>query len=140
MAGPRPSKDHLHLESGLSHIPTPKKARRIQFRRTKLALCGLAIAASFTAEFGYFPYCTALYQYLEIRLSASESAHVTSILSLFYTLGPLLTAFISLKIRSEVILLYHYGFILGGTAILYWGRFNLSIIYVGNAVLGKFEI
>ena len=81
-----------------------------------------------------------MFQYMDINLSASASAHVTSVLSLFYTIGPLVTAFISLKLKPDTIVLYHFGFMLAGIAMIYFGQLNLTVIYIGSAVLGKFLV
>lgn len=123
-------------KSELKITKTSRKSTQIPFRATKLALCGLCMAAYFTGESGYFPYSSSMLQYMEIRFSAPEASTVTSILSLTFTIGPLITALVSLKMQIDNIVSYHYGIVLTGIAVIYFGQHNRNLIYVGSAILG----
>lgn len=90
----------------------------------------------FTAETGYFPYVSTCWQYMEVRLTASEAAMVMSVLSATYAAGPLITAVVSMRLQVEHILAYHYGFLFLGVGVLYFGRLNRPMIYAGSALLG----
>ena len=98
------------------------------------------MAINDTTEYIYFIYCTAMWQYLEVELSAEESARVTSVLSAAFTIGPLVTAFISLKVKPDWILAYHYGFLTLGISALYFGRLNSIMIYAGSGLLGNVSV
>ena len=78
-----------------------------------------------------------MYQYLEIKLTADEAARVLAVLSATYTFGRLTTAFISLKLRIDVIIVYHYTIQLCSLAFIYFGRDDLTMIYIGTAALGN---
>ncbi|KAH9395222.1 hypothetical protein TYRP_020981 [Tyrophagus putrescentiae] len=105
-------------------------------RKAKLALCSLCLATYASAEFGWFAFSTAWLQYLEKPLTATESAHVMSVLAGTFTAGRLVTAFISMKISSDAIIAYHYVVCLASFAFLYLGRNHLLLIYLGTAALG----
>src|SRR5699024_3685036 len=94
----------------------------IPHRRTKLLLCGLCLATYGTVEIGHFAFSAALFQNLDIHLSAATSAHVMSILSSTYTLGRLTSAFISIKLQPDTIIAYHYVTLFGAITMLYYGR------------------
>ena len=111
-------------------------APQVSWRKTKLSLCGICLAAYFSAENGYFYYCTAMLQYLEIHLSAVEATQVTSVLSLAYTIGPLITALVSLKLQPDYIISYHFVFLVSGWSIIFFFQENITMIYVGSAILG----
>lgn len=108
----------------------------IPHRSYKLGLAALAASTYITAELGYLSFCAAMYQYLDIHLSASTSTQVQSVMSVTYTLGRLATAFISFKLKPDRILAYHYVILLASVALLVFGRDSLLLTYIGNATLG----
>lgn len=108
----------------------------VKHRTLKLALLGVCVATYVACEFGYVAFSISMYQYLEIHLSAPLSARVQSIMCTSFTLGRLLTAFISLKLRPDLILAYHYLILIGSIVFLYLYQTNLNAIYLGNVLLG----
>lgn len=109
----------------------------IRHRPYKLVLAALAASTYITAELGYLSFCAAMYQYLEeVHLSATTSTQVQSVMSVTYTAGRFLTAFISFKLKPDRILAYHYVVLLGSVAVLVFAGDSLLLIYVGNAALG----
>lgn len=110
----------------------------IPWRKAKLAIMAFCVATYVASEFGYVAFSTAMYQYLDIHLSAPLSARVQSIMSTSFTLGRLITAFISLKVKPDIILCYHYVLLIGSIVFIYFGRDNLTMIYAGNVILGEF--
>ena len=109
----------------------------IPYRKTKIGLMGLCLGIYIAAEVGFLTFCTSMFQYLPIALSASEAAHVQSVLSTTFTLGRLITALISLKVAIDVILAYH--FLLQVAALTFFYAFCLDsrpLIYAGMAFLG----
>lgn len=147
------------VSSGISQekiltVSTTSLEKKVPWRKTKLILCGICLAAYFSAENGYFYYCklnwnifktfsllffhpgTAMLQYLEIHLTAVEATKVTSVLSLAYTIGPLVTAIVSLKLQPDHIISYHFVFLISGWSLIYFFRTDLTMIYIGSAVLG----
>ena len=123
-------------EKVVSQSSSSEIAASIPNRTAKLILTGLCLAIYAAAEFGHFSFSTSMFQYLEIGLSASQSAMVTSILSATFTLGRLLTAFISIRLQPDLIISYHYAIIIISLGVLYIGRHNLVVIYLSTAGLG----
>ena len=120
---------------GKSYHPSHRTS--IPHRKAKLYLCGLCLSCYATARIGYFNFSSALFQNLTIRLSATTSAHLLSILSSSYTLGRLTSALISIKVHPDTIVSYHLAILLGAISALFWGRDDLWWITVATAFLGK---
>lgn len=106
------------------------------FRFVKLAMGGVCLATYATSELCWFGFSSALYQYLPITLDASTAAHMQSILSATFTSGRLLTAFLTLKLKPDTIIAYHYGIGFTALATLYLGQSSVYAIYAGSALLG----
>lgn len=81
-----------------------------------------------------------MFQFLDISLPADESARVQSLLSAAYTFGRLLTAFISIKLQPDVIILYHYLIIALAHMTIFFGRDSRLCIYLGSVILGKIPL
>ena len=85
-----------------------------------------------------------MFQYLDVvQLSASEAAHITSVLSFFYTIGPFFSALISVWLAPDTILVYHYACLLGGFTVLALGStgvfhssHNLALVYGTSGLIG----
>ena len=126
-------------KSELGLLPQSKSHPLIPYRKIKLVLGGLCLSMYFAAEVGYFSYCTSMWQYMDIKLSSVEANRVMTVMTAVYTLGPLLTAFISMKIKIDNILSYHYVLLVCGMSVLlYFGRLNKTLIYIGSVILGNF--
>lgn len=136
---PRKSIDFNHRNS-VFELPAAALSKlqssAISWRKSKLAVGCLLYAVYFTAETGYFPFATSMLQYLPIRMSAAEAATVMTVMSAAYAVGPLVTAFVSLKLRVEIILSYHFALLLLGVGILLFGQNDRGALYAGSAVLG----
>ena len=122
-------------EVQLAISPTPRETV-VSRRKLKLILAALFLATYDGAEIGYFYYSPTMLQYMDIKLTASVAAHVSSVLSAAYTSGRLLTAFISLKLKPDIIVSYHFVIILVAQVVLFIGRDNQTIIYIATAILG----
>ena len=103
-------------------------------RKFKLILVALLLGTYDAAELGYFYYSPTMLQHLSIE--PSEAAHVLSVLSAAYTIGRLVTAFISLKLTPDIIMTYHFVIIIAAQTCLYFGRHNRTIIYITTVLLG----
>ena len=112
--------------------------KQVSWLKVKLTLCGLCLATYFSAENGYFYYCTTMVQILDIKLDAAQATSVTSVLGMCYTIGPLITAIVSLRLKPDYIILYHYVFLIGGISIIYFGQYNITMLYIGSGIFGKF--
>ena len=112
---------------------------QVSNRRIKLFLMALCLAMYDAAEIAYFYFSPSMFQWMKpIEMPADEAAHVASILSAAYTIGRLCTAFISIKLKPDVIISYHFVIIFIGMNILYFGRDNRTTIIVGTIILGSF--
>lgn len=103
-------------------------------RKFKLILVALLLGTYDAAELGYFYYSPTMLQHLSVE--PSEAAHVLSVLSAAYTIGRLVTAFISLKLTPDIIMTYHFVIIIVAQTCLYFGRHNRTIIYITTVLLG----
>ena len=62
-------------------------------------------------EMAFLSYSSAYYQIIPIRFSAQKAAELNSVMSATHTLGKLISAFISIKLKTEYnsgILVCHY--------------------------------
>ena len=118
-------------------IPATTITHRHQHRTLLLISCGVLFAVYYSAENNYIPYSTAMWQSLPVHLSAEEANRVSSVLSIFYTIGPLVTSLISIRLMPDIIILYHYAIMLIALLFLFFGQRNIKLIYVGSAIIGN---
>nr|XP_027205948.1 uncharacterized protein LOC113799506 isoform X2 [Dermatophagoides pteronyssinus] len=110
---------------------------KMKYRKIKLILIGLMLAAYMGAEMAYNDYSDTMFQYWQPdRLTATQSATVMACLCTGCTVGCLITAIISLRLKPNIIIAYHLAIIIGALSLLYVGRHNTIIIYISNAMLG----
>src|SRR5699024_6733214 len=83
-------------------------SQSVPFRRAKLALIGIAASISMAGEMGYIIFSSPMWQQIDVHLSASEAVQALSIFTATYTLGRLVTAFISLRLQPDVVISYHF--------------------------------
>ncbi|OTF70693.1 hypothetical protein BLA29_005916 [Euroglyphus maynei] len=126
--------DDLVDENDIEEINNNHISQYQSLRKFKLILVALLLGAYDAAELGYFYYSPTMLQHLKVE--PSEAAHVLSVLSAAYTIGRLVTAFISLKLTPDIIMTYHLVIIIAAQTCLYFGRHNLTIIYITTALLG----
>lgn len=101
------------------------------------------MAFSSSAEIGYMSFSTAMFQYLEIDLSAGQAAYVLSILSTAATVGRLLTAIISIRLKPDLVVSVHFALIIAGLSVVFFGsrgEGSLPVVYGGSAILGEFFV
>ncbi|KAH7641063.1 hypothetical protein HUG17_8532 [Dermatophagoides farinae] len=109
----------------------------VKYRYVKLFLVGFMLAAYMGAEMAYNDYSDTMFQYWQPdHLTATESATVMACLSTGCTVGCLITAIISLRIRPNIIIAYHLAMIVVALSLLYAGRQIRIIIYISNLILG----
>lgn len=75
-------------------------------------------------------------QYIDIKMDATRAALMQSVCSSTFTLGRLVTAFITTKVVPDIIVAYHMVTFILGLAIVFFGRNSQTAIIVGSAVLG----
>ena len=106
-------------------------------RKVLIALVALSLNSYSGLEITFFNYISTYYQYLPIDLSAAKAAQVMSIMTLTYAIGRGVSAFVSSKLRAEVMITYHIVIMLISFGILYFGQNSMALIYTGNALIGK---
>lgn len=111
---------------------------RVKHRFLKLSLCAISIGAYCAVELNYFAFSSVYFQKSgDNPLSATESARVLSLLAFMYAIGRLLTAFISIKVVPDIIVVYHLATLIVGQSITFlWGRHSHAGIYVGTIITG----
>lgn len=75
-------------------------------------------------------------QYLPVHMSANEATKVMTVMSVAYAICPVITGIVSLKVKVDNILSYHFALLILGTGILLFGQQSRLMIYAGSAVLG----
>lgn len=106
-------------------------------RRTKIALMALILALYDAAEIGYFYFSPSLFMLApDIKMESSTAAHLSSVLSAAYTFGRLVSTFISIKIKPDIIIAYHFLIIFAGHSLLYLFRTDLLMVYVATVIIG----
>ena len=131
-------KKSLDLEnpiSGFESVVTTTK-QAVPHRIAKLILCALMLALYSATELGYIPFAATLWQEMEIRMTVGEASRVVSVHSAAYTLGPLVTTFLSLRLHPDTVIWGHFGLLFLAASVLYFGRLSAALVYVGNGFLG----
>ena len=106
-------------------------------RYVVIAFMALILMAYNGIELTFLTYCSTFYQSLPIKISAPKAAQLMSIFSATYTLGRLLTAYISLKLRADIILIYHMLIIMASMAVLFFEQTSELAIHIGMAMIGE---
>jgi len=106
-------------------------------RRFLIALIALLLGIYSSLESAHFAYSTTYYQYIELRISAPKAAQILSVMATSYTIGRGLSSFIAIKVKPEVMIIYHYFIIIIGMLVLYLGQSSIALIWFGNVIIGK---
>ena len=119
-----------------------------------MILCGLAIACESSAEFGWFNFSPTMYQFWSkkpsngtetgwgsggsgISLTPTKADHLLAIQFIWYAIGRLSTTFITIKLKPEYIISYHYMIICGSLIGQYYVQgTNQTWIAITNSMLG----
>ncbi|OTF75103.1 hypothetical protein BLA29_002080 [Euroglyphus maynei] len=104
--------------------------------KVKLIMMALLFAFYTCAEQGYFFYSDTMFQYWKPVMTSSKSATVLATLAATYTIGRLLTAFISMRLKPDLIIVYHYVIIIISLIWLNVTHYSEVSIYLGTAFLG----
>ena len=122
-----------------TQIPLEQSPRT---RKVLIVLFALMLN-SYGFENIYFLTVATYLQYLpNVVISASKAAEIMITLSITYTVGRLISAFIAAKVRAEVMITYHMVIIAISIVILYIGQSasTITLVYIGNGLIGKFTI
>ena len=109
-------------------------------RKLLIALYTLFLGLYASIESVYDGLSPTVFQYLpNVVISAPKAAEITIVLAITYTLGRFLSAFISLKLKAEVMITYHLVIMGIALAVLYVGQYatTTTLLYIGNGILGN---
>ncbi|OTF79734.1 hypothetical protein BLA29_005511, partial [Euroglyphus maynei] len=131
----RPSSIVLYSKNDEENVT--KTCNSVKYRNVKLILIGLMLAAYMGAEMAYNDYSDTMFQYWQPdHLTGTESATVMACLCTGCTIGSLITAIISLRVKPNIIIAYHFAITMVALSLLYVGRKIQIIIYVSNVMMG----
>ena len=102
-------------------------------------MLALSLSSFGGMEVAHLSYAPTYYQDLPIHLSAQKAAEVMSVVSASLTFGKLVTAFISIRVKSEIIIAYHLVILAISMAVLYFGCNSETLIWIGNGLMGMFK-
>ena len=108
-------------------------------RKVLIALFAFILSLYSCFEIVYFSLCPTYLQYLpNIVISAPKATEIFIVMAITYTLGRLVSAFISIKLKPEVMITYHLVIIGIGLAILFIAHHASTtiLIYIGNGIIG----
>lgn len=131
-----PASESKHADTESEPKSSSLAADPIPHRLIKLTLVAFAVGTYISGEGNFLFYSSTMYQYLDIHLSASQAAHLQSVLSATFTLGRLIAAFISLKFPIDTILSVHYLIQIASMIGLFFGRNSETAIFLCTASLG----
>ena len=113
---------------------TPVLTRKIKY--ILIALLSLSMTTFAGMEMAFLSYSSAYYQIIPIRFSAQKAAELNSVMSATHTLGKLISAFISIKLKPNIIVAYSFVIIFVSLTIIYMGVNTSWAIWTGNALIG----
>lgn len=105
-------------------------------RRLNIVLIATFLATYTTLELAHFGYSATYYQFIALRLSASESAEIFSVMASSFTIGRCISAFIAIKLKPKIMISYHFFLITVALVVLYFGQTSDRLIWIGNVILG----
>ena len=101
-----------------------------------ISLMAISMSTFGGMEVAYIAYSSAYYQVIPIHFSAQTAAELNSVMSATLTAGKLVSAFISIKLKPEIIVAYSNVIIAISFIIIYIGVNTSWAIWTGNALIG----
>ena len=87
-------------------------------------------------EAGYLLFSPTLFQYLDIKLSATASANLLSVVTIGYTLGRFLTGFVTQVVKTKFIIIGNLLLIFGSTIFIYIFQHDLLKLQIASFFIG----
>lgn len=106
---------------------------------TLIALTSLSLSTIGGFELIHFYYCSTYIQFLPIHLSVKKAADIMSLMSTTYTIAKLVSALIAIKVKAEIMIIYHFVILIASMAILYFGSGSEMMIWIGNGLIGNYQ-
>ena len=107
------------------------------FRTTMVILIALSINCFNGLALSHMFYSSTYYQYLSIRITASEAAEILSVMSTTFTVGRLLAVLIAIKLKIEIMIGYHLVILSISMLFSYFGQNSITFIWIANAWIGN---
>ncbi len=101
-----------------------------------ITLVSIFLAFYCVSENTYLRFSATYYQYIPLRLTASESAGIVSAMALTYTIGRGISIFIAFRIKPKHMIAYHFLIVLISLTILLFGQKSLILIWIGSLIRG----
>jgi fucose permease len=107
--------------------------------RTRILLIVLIAMSQtfyFAIESGFFGSSSTYFQFIPIHVSAQEGADLLTVMTTTYTVGRLVSVYISTKLKPQVMLAYHLAIIAISLLIFHFGQHSHIFLWIGNALIG----
>lgn len=129
---PQPIKNQVECD----RTELPSRALSPKVKYCLIALLSLSMSTFAGMEMAYISYSCAYYQVIPIHFSAKTAAELNSVMSATLTAGKLMSAFISIKLRPEIMIAYSFVIIAISLVIFYVGVSTSWALWLGNALIG----
>ena len=106
-------------------------------RNIVVVLVALSLNAANGISFGHIFYSSTYYQYLSVGISASKAAQILSVMSATFTIGRLVSVFVAIKVKTDIMIAYHLIIICAAMIFSYFGQNSITSIWIGNALIGR---
>lgn len=113
-------------------VDSPTKHRKLL-----IILTAICLSTYGALELTYFQYSSTYCQYFGLRITAPNAAIIMSAMAGSYTAGRCLSAFIAIKVKPEIMIIYHFGTIIAAVCVLFFGQNYITLIWIGNVMMGK---
>jgi uncharacterized protein (DUF697 family) len=106
-------------------------------RKLLIVLTAICLSAYGALELTHFQCSSTYYQYFGLKITAPTAARIMSAMAGSYTAGRCLSAFIAIKVKPEIMIIYHFGTIIAAMCVLFFGQNYITLIWIGNVMMGK---
>ena len=113
----------------------------VELRSTQIGqslLVGLLsnfVALVFVSDNIYLKFSATYFQYIDLQLTASQSAHLVIQMAIVYTLGRAMAVLVSIRIRPQTIMSYHIFILITSLVVIFFGQQNYRILWTGSLLL-----
>jgi len=106
-------------------------------RKLLIILTAFCLSTYGALELTHFQYSSTYYQYFGLKITAPTAARIMSAMAACFTIGRCLSAFIAIKVKPEIMIIYHLGIIITAMCVLFFGQNYITLIWIGNVIMGK---
>ena len=106
------------------------------YRTIKLVLIGLALATYGNGEQNYFHFCSTMFQFFNLGLSASGASYMVALLYSTFIVGRFISMFLSFKFKPDNLIWAHYCVLSLGLGFLFFAKSSTFCAITGTGLLG----